>query len=1287
MQKKRGKDRAQVTIFFILGVIILLSVLLFVWFEVKLSEFKKINLDIEQPVRDFFDACLHDSSKEAITKLAEGSGFLLDTSRINAPDNAKNPVYSDKIPLYIDERLNVPAFVYQNKAYAIRVFPPDSNKVKPVPDNPCYNIVDGKYNCDKKTFSSIQNFPYGIGGAGEYELKDMPIPILRDDKDNADSEHTYVVIEYQLEKYVNDRMIECSEQAKESFKDKGIEISFESLDDKTSFSLNENDVSVRFYPELRLKYKEVSKSIKEFSVNQQVKLRKLFVIANGGTLSNVKGVSGIIESEARDPDFQVIRDGNDIIQNVLGLSGNDFAIKHDKFLDDGSTKVSIADKRNNGMELNFIIINREPIIKYIVPAKLELNTVHTIVEDNADLSKIAPKPQVELSVDLFFTASDPDDILENYESDFGQLNDNLRIRDIQLFTQDNVELADIGSEIIYNGKDKNGQIHLKLNVKDDAVLGDTAVFTDKDGNRVEVKSEDGKKVAYIQTAKVDSLIRVTLEDKNGNTAYAEFKINSDYKYGDGIPLEQTLQEHSGAVPTGEQTIPWLMLVPNVNRGKQKGVMYFYSEKKCDINLSNLKEFDVSKLGKDILQDESLILEQYKREEDTNDESGESVRKYSKALEIAKAFIDLKIWNNFGIPAGKDSGKPNIKGEKQNDGNKENEKAKENKPENKENAPKIIDNKITAAAVGVGTNDEKSSPLIVPEDLKLPDGTDVHTIKSSDGKTVFGYWKGGQTTELYDINGKVIGSLVYDKTHSKVTSVTINPTNSLIALNENERIFGLSQCCPPKDVMEKLKEKGICAPELCCLSLYDLGNNIRFYEEGEYNTDESSGVSLSGKEYCNLKGHYDSIGGHFWEEENLDLMFGMRELVQLFEDLGSTYRVLPLFFRPTAFGIISDKEISELDDYYRKFFEVVDNDYKGTVSFVWTDKANVFKEKIGIAEQLDVYEALQAKGAKELKEFFDKNNAFGAGRTWWDYREIIKECDDGYTKRHKLMYYDCVDGNCAMLNPCLDKSFMDSMKEQGYQEIDAFECNEKDFKSMDVSDFDMKDFAKDGKCPNLKQALEQHINKECSVENCCFKPHQGRVFYQYIDTTPDTIRSGKMKYIPFDRIFNFQYSTRWLVRELEPISAGAGQDEESFAGKTLYSADVCKAGKLSLGNAQDSSGGAGSGGGSELKEAALFIEESDFKEFGVDSSKIGKDGKCPDKDTGYLLMINGTCTLENCCFEFFPKNKAKEISASGRVSNQPCPVVKLQKPPVTDDIILPEVQMPPTWEASGSVSVT
>ena len=116
------KKRGQVTLFIILGLIILVGIVLLIYF--KASAFKKWPLKLItedapnelKPLQTFVTECLEQVSREAIVKIGLGGGYLEPTNSEYTPYyfqvNQNNPTESDI--LVINQNNKVPYWYYMN---------------------------------------------------------------------------------------------------------------------------------------------------------------------------------------------------------------------------------------------------------------------------------------------------------------------------------------------------------------------------------------------------------------------------------------------------------------------------------------------------------------------------------------------------------------------------------------------------------------------------------------------------------------------------------------------------------------------------------------------------------------------------------------------------------------------------------------------------------------------------------------------------------------------------------------------------------------------------------------------------------------------------------------------------------------------------------------------------------------------------------------------------------------------------------------------------------------------
>lgn len=1225
--------RASLMLFVVTGVVILLLLTLLVYLLSLWNTNPAASTSWEQPVKEYLRLCMQRSGEEGVDQILAGGGYMINTdSLLPGFGSATLLFYNMLIPVYYDQTTG--------EYTLVAVFDTDPGKIENLGNAPCYETsgeVGSQYECDKREFfEQLQHFPFGGGAVGEYQYRELPRVSLyeRDPPFPYEPKCTTEYpcefsVEEQLELFMAEKMHSCVDEATTLFAERGIDLVY------ADEAMAENDARVidvlikddgttyRLTP-LIARYDGEEKLIDNVLYTSPKPLKQLFTLAHGGSTDYVLGATGIIEAESRDPDFIVARDGQDFLENVLFLDPTLYSISVTPF-EDKSTKVSLSYKGESS--LDFLMINRKPFISQMVPAEMSMaGGLYVNVPDKTP-------DNVPSTIDCYDAATS-----SCHETTLGDVTASPEWNSIV-----NTVYHDANYCLFLDARDPD----------DEASGGEFRPGEDVSVESLELFDTFGDKVELIDGFTYDSatkklcfglrihegyqLEKEVLWPDSDQPVYAPndnyliyiegFDIAVDLLVKvvstggtDFLKLHATAQYEYGSEGTGDgvvfvnndpvyfdQAWPWLIL-PNIDRGPQDDMVYFYEP-------DDVKE---------------------------------------------KCKIDFTNRRNFSVD--------------------------------------LIDTRF------------------------FPDKNLTHF------------------NEYYPEIYKAIITVIQE---------------------DRGRSFGFDQCCPSYTLMTKFRDRGICAPELCCIQVPFLGHDIRFFEKGAWNRTTPAFTGDIVENACKLEQVYNELGGDFYPQY-LNIFFAENEVMDFRENLEvlangdapnasnevnrGLVQVLPLRFKPDVFDVWTGESYSgSFEDYFQSFAAMEQYDDGSQPpgqhwDFTWDDGDTwMINDK-----------------AQELMQLLDKYpNLFKEGWTWWDYREVINECDDGWTSRDR-MTGDCIPED---LLPSLVGNVTD------YQDIkllDPYIC-ENDYSTSDPNtglwnpetSIHKGDHVEDtsalpsiqgfgdelGRCPNLYETMKMVMNlnaelnesDSCTKELCCFKPDHGRVFHWYTDVDPKIFEQygswvpeygvpgtalkiddpGEAPYkcswddacakptgdltmcqsdmpaegctgvlsshldlaneyasggpfrslAPRTRVTNFQ----WFHR----VMHGSGTVQKR-AGDTMMPGD----GSLQY---TDGAGGNPCSITKMLHRCAygegIGFDATDLTSRGIDPAKVGlkPDGtrSCPDDITAYELMINGTCRIQDCCFEFAPYGWATSVGRPGGAHlgsySAPCPLIPAIDPGNDDDV--------------------
>lgn len=1096
MSGKRGK----VTLFIIFGIVILILALM-LKFGLQFEEPDSQTQNWAKPVDKYIETCMKQELQKGVNAISKGNGYILDTS--NAEDGFTT------LPLLMNSSVQVPVYFSDGTYYPVEVFPASPEKVQAGSDYPCYqSTYTGSNSCDEKSFTNILGFPFGAGATGEFNAKGLPHLSLHSNnkKDpfylpHCKGDSCKYSIESQVRDLIEDDVRACVSDAKTFFKEQAINITY-----KKDFTINITALDSAFRlvisPDLKVSHGRIGGKDTFHRNSYMTKVNsdfaKMFVVSHGGSIGNVLNGQGIIEAESRDPDFILSRDGNDIIQNVFKFSPHQLGLTTEKIVH-GSQIVSIVDKDTDD-RLSFIVLNRAPFVNKLKPSKVELVDYgyKEVDEDfNPSLASRTSHPGVffEIEYSFYLDGKDPDDIDRD-----GSLSDSLTVESLDMLGSKNTyEIQNIGSVAICNPKSR--LCRFRIRYYDGYSTSD---IINRNPSGQVMSASENKSFLYISDLNEGFPVGITISDSQGNKDYVEMDISADIHYEPGEIVDEegnpadakivgaTLAKAQGP-PNFRQQWPWLLL-PSVKRQPLSSVVYFYDEdKSCSIDsyYNPSRGIDMSDIGVEFLPNRIpthyeehspgifKALIELMLEEPAEDFGFDGCCPPKDVMEkmAARGICVHELCCLPVVPLGNnirfvETGNSNNYYNTTECSYKDEFESYIEKPEQQKASYCSLENKyhqIGGDFYTTGTGMEVGEDPLVHEFEDL-----ANSLANGSLRTQYIPSQEDLDSGLYDYEEDLdfgrIGTLeshMYNLGGGNAGidgDYYINPTcDSRSKINNN---------CNYKPCPDKLNDHGVnpCIEESSILNRIEDSKSARTYE--------GRTPQLSNKVTEGFEG--------------------------TFEEAGGTYKRLPLFFSPNRFHVRTNEleYIPEYESYYEEILsQVKTGANKGEIvsnTVVWQDKMDDLKK--------------QGKGHELLDKFFEDEDMFGPGYTWWDYEEVIKECDDNYSKRTMWNGVDLPGGaSDASGNPlqtwspdmfdCVDEKQKEQLEDNGYVRIDNYRCDSDDFQNSTGELEDMKNFGNQGCCPNLKEALrdiklEQAGKQNCTRDDCCFEPPAGRYFRQF-----------------------------------------------------------------------------------------------------------------------------------------------------------------------------------------------
>lgn len=350
-------SKAQVTLFIILGIIILV-ILSFVFYMSETIAQQKLEKPVDRIVREFIKSkainyyvttCLDKVSKEALILIGEQGGFI---------HKEQNPLIDWDIP-YIE---------YNGKKVSYRIYNDISGAFKPENPSkelplfyPCFKVGKGEFHttgeeCHKNY--NHEKIDYSFGSTKEPQNNIRPYLCKKTiniqgaeyicDCFPPDSMHCNYSIQSQLENYTKKEIKECIDFSQI----KGYEVSKGDVNVEVGFSKNNVLFKIDFPIIIKVEGSEPIIKVLEFTLPQPVRFKIIYELAQD-----------LIDKDINDIAFDIVKDG----QERANKDGN-FEITRDYF-DPSASIITIEDLESqlDGKNYKFMFAreNRVPALDYM----------------------------------------------------------------------------------------------------------------------------------------------------------------------------------------------------------------------------------------------------------------------------------------------------------------------------------------------------------------------------------------------------------------------------------------------------------------------------------------------------------------------------------------------------------------------------------------------------------------------------------------------------------------------------------------------------------------------------------------------------------------------------------------------------------------------------------------------------------------------------------------------------------------------------------------------------------
>lgn len=522
----------------------------------------------EAQVSQYLETCVLLAAENGLDLIGQGAGFMFDSAGL--PEG-----FSD-VGLLADPSVTLPVYVESGVAFPVMLERPAN--VKSPPDYPCYS--SGPYACDEDTFNQMRLFPFGLGSMGSYP---GPKPSLYKSSQENPAYLPHCTgcrysVQQQLEAYLNESTAECLRQADDAFSE--MSIGFEYLSESAcNVSINEDDVVFSCIPNVAISLGSERSELGPVVYASARQLKKLFVLVHGGSLAEVLDVSGILDSESRDPYYIIETGAANLLQNILRLSPDEFAVSQQ---DIGDMSLVVVTDLSSEYNWRFVVRNRNPFIRWAGIKRISLaDTSFSEV-----LAGTGGSASVRLSYEIYIDARDPDDSPGDPAGDFQGQNDGTAIASMQWLD--------------------TGSVSATAPVYSDHLISFSVTATGSTGRATELRYSDGtytaspgKEYIYIDSFDYNLPLEIIVEDSHGNSDSIILAVTGSYRYGSGVPQSATIKEGIYQDVFG---IPFLYKTSDSPHTEEAPCeagkpcyIYFYGGE-CPTNFSDIQAFQVSALG-------------------------------------------------------------------------------------------------------------------------------------------------------------------------------------------------------------------------------------------------------------------------------------------------------------------------------------------------------------------------------------------------------------------------------------------------------------------------------------------------------------------------------------------------------------------------------------------------------------------------------------------------------------------------------------------------------------------
>ena len=346
--------KSQVTLIMIIGIVILIVAVLFIYIsknsgkkvrESSIKEVHETSLEM-QPVKELVSGCLDKLAKDAVVLLGSQGGYIYESQGGSFVDFQET---DEGVFFIINNRANT-AYNIQN--IPIRVPSPSSSSIPEYP---------------------WQNFPYGQGSNKNFEgvFGQNTMPPLN----TEDGPHS---IQEQIETYIDTNLDRCLDFS--TFNSQGYDVK-KSIS-TTRVLLGSSDITIQSEVPIQATNPGTKENlqIKDFSTKLDVRLKDAYYFVNNLVENDIKDITFSLKSASNNKGSFNVR----VVENAF--NNDDIVI----IKDESSLIYGLP------FEYAFARKNRAPALYYISESTLELQSNHAITRE-------------DILQDSEFKAEDPDE--------------------------------------------------------------------------------------------------------------------------------------------------------------------------------------------------------------------------------------------------------------------------------------------------------------------------------------------------------------------------------------------------------------------------------------------------------------------------------------------------------------------------------------------------------------------------------------------------------------------------------------------------------------------------------------------------------------------------------------------------------------------------------------------------------------------------------------------------------------------------------------------------------------